>query len=192
MIRQTSSHIDDSALTPEDVADPKASTPSSYQSSSRKSQRLVKSKCSNQFLAWSSALLTIVFLILTSVYASRVTAPSHLRFLYSCSANTIFVLSILSGLTGLFLAATIASTFERVQWLLISRKGGLLLSRYLSLQAGTGVIGLLTLTVGRGHAWRSTVRLWSAIRLGSLVLVPIMGILIMSESDSLALSMGLL
>lgn len=132
-------------------------------------------------LAWTSAILTIIFLILTAVYASQVTMTSRMRFLYSSSSNTIFVLSTLSGLTGVSLAGTIAAAFERFQWLLVSRKDGLQLTKFLGLQAGTGVTGLLVLTVGAGHPCMSTTRLWSAVRLVSIVLVPALGILIMSE-----------
>ncbi|KAF2463340.1 uncharacterized protein BDR25DRAFT_384650 [Lindgomyces ingoldianus] len=65
------------------------------------------------WLAWIAALLTIGFLILTSVWASDVRVASHLRFLYDSSSNAIFVLSVLSSFTGLFLGATIAATFEK-------------------------------------------------------------------------------
>jgi hypothetical protein len=130
------------------------------------------------WLAWAGALLTVGFLILTSVYASDATAASHIRFLYSSSSNTIFVLSVLSSFTGLFLTATIAATFEKVQWLLISRPGGLRLSKYLSLQPGTGLMGLLTLIFGRS---RVATRMWALVRLETLVLVPIVSILIMSK-----------
>jgi hypothetical protein len=135
-----------------------------------------------QLLAWTSAVLTVVFLILTAVYGSQTTAVSHVRFLYNYSSHAIFVLSVLSGLTGLFLATTITSAFEKVQWALVSRKDGLQLSKYLSLQAGTGVMGLLILTVGRGHSILSSTRLWSATRLASIILIPAIGILIMSKS----------
>jgi hypothetical protein len=135
-----------------------------------------------QLLAWTSAALTAVFLILTAIYSSHTTAVSHVRFLYSSSSHTIFVLSVLSGLTGLFLAATITSAIEKVQWVLVSRKDGLQLSKYLSLQAGTGVMGLLILTGGVGHSIWSSTRLWSATRLASIILIPALGILIMSKS----------
>ena len=135
-----------------------------------------------QLLAWTSAVLTAVFLILTAVYGSQTTAVSHVRFLYNSSSHAIFVLSVLSGLTGLFLGTTITSAFEKVQWVLVSRKDGLQLSKYLSLQAGTGVMGLLILTVGGGHSILSSTRLWSATRLASIILIPAIGVLIMSKS----------
>ncbi|KAF2188992.1 hypothetical protein K469DRAFT_684256 [Zopfia rhizophila CBS 207.26] len=135
-------------------------------------------------LAWTASALTLGFLILTAVYASHDTAASRLRFLYTSSSNTIFVLSVLSSFTGLFLGATITATFETVQWLLISRQEGLQLSNFLSLEAGTGLMGLLRLMAGRGLRMRSTTRMWAAVRLLSIILIPILSILIMSNVNT--------
>ena len=134
------------------------------------------------WLAWITAIITTGLLITTSLYASDVRVATSLRLVYSSSSNTIFVLSVLSSLTGLFLAATIAMTFEKVQWLLISRDEGLRLSWFLSWQPGTGVMGLLTLMIGRGLGLTSSTRLWATVRMGAILLVPISGIVIMSES----------
>lgn len=132
-------------------------------------------------LAWTSAVLTTIFLIMTAVYASQATIAARMRLLYTSSSNTIFVLSALSGLTSVFLASTIAAAFERLQWLLVSRKDGLEFTKFLGLQSGTGVAGLIALTVGSGHPLMTSTRLWSAGRLLTIVLVPALGVLIMSE-----------
>ena len=132
-------------------------------------------------LSWTCAGLALVSLVLTALYASQTLVASRIHFLYSSSSHTIFVLSVLSSVTGVFLAATIASTYERLQWLLIVRRGGVRYSQFLGLHAGTGVPGLLALVFGGGHPFLSSIRLWSAIRLLSLALVPVVGILIMSE-----------
>jgi hypothetical protein len=55
------------------------------------------------------------------------------------------------------------------------------LADYLALQAGTGVMALLRLAVKKGVLSVKT-RMWSAVRLVSIVLVPVLGVLIMSES----------
>jgi uncharacterized integral membrane protein len=133
------------------------------------------------WLAWTAFLFTVGFLILTLVYASSATATSHIRFLYNSSSKTIFVLSVLSSITGLFLTATIAATFERVQWLLISRPNGVRLSRYLSLQPGTGLMGLLVLVFGGS---RAMTKMWAVVRLVALSLVPILSIVIMSNVNT--------
>lgn len=133
------------------------------------------------WLAWTGALLTASLLILTCVYASGISVASRLRFLYSSSSNTIFVLSVLSGLTGMLLGATISATFEKLQWSLISRGEGLRVSKYLSLQAGTGISGLLMLIWGNGVRLQSSTRMWAAGRLAAIILGPALGVLIMSE-----------
>ncbi|KAH7128296.1 hypothetical protein B0J11DRAFT_267154 [Dendryphion nanum] len=136
------------------------------------------------WLAWTSAILATTFLVLTSVLASNGSATSHVRFLYTSSSNSIFVLSVLSSFTGIFLSATIAATFEKVQWSLISQQRGLRVSKFLSLQPGTGIPGLLTLLVGRGLSMRSSIRVWVAVRLSAILLVPILSILIMSKVNT--------
>jgi len=142
----------------------------------------LKKRLIDSMLSWASALMTVALLTLTAAYSSRTTAASNFRFLYSSSTNTIFVLSLLSGATGIFLATTIACAFERVQWLFISQKDGVRLSKYLSLQAGTGFMGLLVLSFGRGRPLFSSTRLWSLGRLCSIAVIPFLGVLIMSES----------
>jgi hypothetical protein len=126
------------------------------------------------------ALATIALLVITAVYSSESSLLIGTRFVYSSSSHTIFVLSILSGVTGLLLAATIEGSIERLQWLLIVRENGLNLAKFLSLHAGTGPMGLLSLIFGRGFSLSSSTRLWSTTRLLSMLLVPVLGILIMS------------
>lgn len=141
----------------------------------------IRTKRPQSWLTWTAAFLAIGFQALTSIYASGTVIASHLHFLYASSSSTIFVLSVLSSFTGLFLSATIASTFEKVQWMLISRQNGLRVSQYLTLQAGTGALGLLTLLLGKGLGWGSSTRGWAAVRLSAIVLGPILGVLIMSK-----------
>jgi hypothetical protein len=127
-----------------------------------------------------ATLATIALVVTTAVYASESNLSIGTRFVYSSSSHTIFVLSILSGFTGLLLAATIEGSIERLQWLLIVRGDGLNLAKFLSLHAGIGPMGLLTLMFGRGFPFLSSTRLWSSTRLLSVILVPLLGILIMS------------
>jgi hypothetical protein len=132
-------------------------------------------------MAWLLALLTLILLAMTTLYAAQTTFKFETRMTFSSRAHAIFILRALSELTGLLLAATIAATFERVQWLRIVRKDGVRLADYLALQAGTGMMGLLALTAGGGVP-HVTTRVLSAVRLVSIVLVPVLGVLIMSKS----------
>lgn len=137
-----------------------------------------------QPLAWLSAILTMALLILTIVHSSQTPIKARMHFVYSSSSRNIFILSILSGLTGLFLAATMRVALENVKWMLVSRRGGVRLSRFLALQSGTGVVGLLELALGRHLPFINNTRAWSFLRLVTLLLVPALGILIMSNINT--------
>jgi hypothetical protein len=132
-------------------------------------------------MAWLLAVLTLVLLALTTLYAAQASLTSQKHVVFSSRSDAIFVLRALSELTGVMLAATIATTFESVQWLYVAQKGGVRLADYLALQAGTGIMGLLALAVGR-EVPNITTRVLSIVRLVSIVLVPVLGVLIMSES----------
>ena len=132
-------------------------------------------------LAWLSVFLTLILLVLTTLYASQTALVSKGGSISSSRSNAIFVLRALSELTGVMLAATIAGAFERVQWLFVVGDDGTPLTHYLALQAGTGVFGLLVLALG-GVVPRMKTRMWSGLRLVSIVLVPVLGVLIMSKS----------
>lgn len=135
-------------------------------------------------LAWASAILALSFFLLTVCYASERSSISHLKFVRSSRSNTILVLRILSEAAALFLSATIHSTFEVVQWVLISRPGGIRLSQYLALQSSTGPLGLIALALGAGLSpaqWPFSPRVLSLLRLLAELTVPVLGVLIMGR-----------
>ncbi|OAP58486.1 hypothetical protein AYL99_07576 [Fonsecaea erecta] len=129
-------------------------------------------------IAWVPACFTVILLALTALYAIR---PSLWKsdFINSSPSNAIFVLRALSEVTAFLLAITVASSFELLQWLLTVREGGIPLTEYLCLQEGTGILGLIKLTAEARSSART--RLWGGLRLLAVVLLPILGVLIMSE-----------
>ena len=134
-------------------------------------------------LAWFSATLALIFFALTLSYATEKTRLSYMTFVHVSSSNTILVLRVLSEAAGVFLGATIHSTFEVVQWVLISRPDGIQLPQFLALQSSTGPLGLLVLAFGRGLPlcqWPIAPRLMSLLRLIAELTVPVLGILVMS------------
>lgn len=137
-------------------------------------------------LAWIPALLTLLLFILTVVYASQTNFVSGIHFIYASSSRPILVLRVLSELTDVLLACTIAAAFERVQWLLVAGTDGLRLTDFICLHAGTGAPGLLVCLVWKGIRTVMT-RLWSMIRLAFIILVPVLGVLIMSTVDECCL-----
>ncbi|EXJ73486.1 uncharacterized protein A1O5_03247 [Cladophialophora psammophila CBS 110553] len=124
------------------------------------------------------ACLAVILLALTALYAIR---PDLWKsdFINSSPGNAIFVLRALSEATGFLLAITVASAFELVQWLLTVRTGGIPFTEFLCLQEGTGILGLMQLTVGAKS--RARTRLWGGLRLLALVLLPVLGVVIMSQ-----------
>jgi hypothetical protein len=133
---------------------------------------------------WIWPFVAAVFLALTTVYASCPSATSRMGFLSKSSSNIIFVLSALSSLSGVLLGHVINFTFERVMWVLICSDNGLRLSSFLGLQASTGLLGLIALTIGKGHSCCSPTRIWSAVRLMAVLLIPAVGVLIMSNVNT--------
>ncbi|KIW89243.1 uncharacterized protein Z519_10096 [Cladophialophora bantiana CBS 173.52] len=137
-----------------------------------------KKKKTPILVAWVPACLTAILLALTALYAIRPDLwKSH--FINSSPGNAIFVLRALSEATGFLLAITVASAFELVQWLLTVRTGGIPFTEFLCLQEGTGILGLMQLTAGAKS--RARTRFWGGLRLLALVLLPVLGVVIMSE-----------
>ncbi|KIW67244.1 hypothetical protein PV04_06509 [Phialophora macrospora] len=131
-------------------------------------------------LAWISAFLTGILLALTAFYALEPDLWES-DFVNSSASNAIFVLRALSEATAFLLAVTISSAFELVQWLLTVRSEGIPVPEYLSLHSSTGLLGLMQLTAGPKS--RASTRLWSALRLFGVVLLPGLGVLIMSQVE---------
>lgn len=130
-------------------------------------------------LTWTFALLALSFMALTVAYASKDNFFSKMPFVYSSSSNTIFVLVLLTHITGSFLSGTIASTLDLILWLLVSRDGGIRFSNFLALAPGTGIAGLLLLA--RGWPVGASARSWGIFRLIAITLPSILGVLIMSK-----------
>ena len=135
------------------------------------------------WIPWLSGLTALTFYLLTVLYASQSTLLSQIRFVGSSPSYTILVLRVLSEIASLLLATTIAAVFQRLQSMLVSRSshGGMRLTDYLGLEAGTGVLGLLSMALGTGVS-KMTTRVWGTIRLVSIIIVPLLNILIMGKS----------
>ena len=135
-------------------------------------------------LSWISLILALFFFAWTVAYASKKSGLSDLKFVYESKSKTILVLRVLSEAASLFLATTIHSTFEVVQWVLTSRTDGVGLSQFLALQSSTGPLGLIVLALGRGlpaREWPMKARLMAMLRLLAEVTIPVLAVLVMSK-----------
>ncbi|KAH7378281.1 hypothetical protein BKA66DRAFT_148319 [Pyrenochaeta sp. MPI-SDFR-AT-0127] len=135
-------------------------------------------------LAWTSTILALIFFSMTISYAIGSSRLSRSELLYASESRTILILRVFSEAAGLFLAGTVHSTFEVVQWILISRPEGISLPQLLALQPSTGPLGLLVIASGRNlppSQWPLGPRLTSILRLMSEVAIPLLGVVIMSN-----------
>lgn len=135
-------------------------------------------------LAWSSTLLAMAFFLMTIAYATRTGRFPRPHFVHASQSSTILILRILSEAHGIFLAGSVYSTFEVMQWVLISRAEGLQLPQFLALQSSTGPLGLMAIALGKGLPpgdWPMRPRLMSLLRLIAQAVVPLTGVMVMSE-----------
>lgn len=145
-------------------------------------------------IVWLWALCALALVILTSIYAGNSALLAGHQSIGRSPNHVLLVLRVLSEMAGLMMATTIAGTLEVVQWTLISRQGGkkgMSFTDYLVMHAGTGVPGLIQLAFGRGVPKMSS-RFWSMARLVGIAMVPLLNVVIMSESDFLMINMSLM
>lgn len=133
--------------------------------------------------------LTLSLLVLTCLQASGSILTTKFTLVNQSRGYSIFFLRTFSELAGVSLSATISTTLERIKWAMICRQGAgrARFVDFLALQHSTTLLGLLSLAAGAGVPSIKT-RLWSAIRLLLMILVPGIGILIMSILSYLLLS----
>ncbi len=133
---------------------------------------------------WLLALLTSGLVLLTCLQAQGSIPTRGIRLVNQSRGYSLFVLRTVSELAALALSATISTSWENLKWALLFRKqGSLPLVDFLALDEGTAVLPLMGLVAGRsGQSVRT--RIWSVVRLLSIVVIPVTGILIMSTSIS--------
>lgn len=129
--------------------------------------------------------LTLSLLALTCLQASGSVLTRNITLVNQSRGYSIFILRTFSELASVSLSATISSTLERIKWAMIFREGcsSARFVDFLALQDGTTVLGLLSLAAGAAVPSFMT-RVWSTIRLIGMLLVPGIGILIMSTLHS--------
>lgn len=132
-------------------------------------------------VSWTCLLFTIVFFVVTILYACRPKFAAKFAMARSSSSRTIFALRLLSQVTEFLLAISLSTAFEKIQWHLIWPGGeGAPFATVSALVPGTGVWGLLQILFSKLGTHVSA-RCWSIVRLFSLAVVFALGVLIMSE-----------
>jgi len=130
---------------------------------------------------WLLVLLSFGLVLLTCLQARGSILTRGIELVDQSRGYSVFVLRTISELAGLALSATISSAWERVKWAMVCREGSdARFLDFLALDEGTKFLPLLGLATGRKGPTIGT-RLWSIIRLLSIIVIPITGILIMSR-----------
>ena len=132
-------------------------------------------------LSGISFLLAVVFYVLTSLYTWHPELPSRLEIVGGSPARALPLLAVLSGIANPMLAATISHSIQVIQWTLVARHWGHCLLNHLLLDPGTGIEGLID-TIRQKRLPSSKPRVWSAFRLVSMAMVPVLNIVILSVS----------
>lgn len=114
-------------------------------------------------LTWLLLLLTAAVFILTVYYAFNTTILTKSRLVSLSPTNTILIIRVLSGVTGFLMIALVASSSERINWMLVARKKGSTMSDFLSLSATTDHLGLLAIIFSKGRNL-FTSRGWALLR----------------------------
>jgi hypothetical protein len=135
-------------------------------------------------MAWTCLLLTVALFLLTTLFAINSTILKHVQAVSAPISRPISILRLLSGVFDVLLLASCSAAFERLQWMLVSRRKGISAAIFLSLSKNTGLVGLVVLAFGSGGTAKTT-RTFAALRLLAIVLCPALGIIIMSTSYNL-------
>jgi len=139
---------------------------------------------------WFLVLLTTALILLTALQANGSALTRNIPLVSHSGSYSIFFLRIISELAGLSLAATLAVTLEQVKWAIVTIGSGNDLTEssrasqlveFLALDIGTTIPGLLRLLVSPSISSLKA-RLWSLVRLITMIVVPVTGVLIMSAS----------
>ena len=128
---------------------------------------------------WALAILTAVSFALTVSYGFGNDGFIRISWIVTSPRMTILTMQALSQATGLLLMPLINGSFERLQWMLASRKMGISLAGFLALGSGTGMFGLLGLACrGRGG------RLWAIFRFIFMIVAPIMSVILFADTET--------
>lgn len=132
---------------------------------------------------WLLILLALFFVTLTCLQARGSVLTNGIHFINQSGGYSLFVFRVTSELAGISLSAAISASLERIKWTLPSlakSKSRTQFQDFLALDESTKVLALVSL-VAKGRMLQT--RLWSIARLLFILVIPISGIMIMSQVD---------
>jgi hypothetical protein len=130
---------------------------------------------------WILTILASAFFALTVCYAFESSIAARVPFIGDRSSRPIVAIRVLSEIVAILLGATIRRIFQSLQHMLVSHQPlGLWLTNFMVFEPGVGFFGLIRTLLGR-DAQRLATRGWSAVRLFTITIIPLLGVLIMSK-----------
>ncbi|KAK5723927.1 hypothetical protein LTR17_013769 [Elasticomyces elasticus] len=136
------------------------------------------------YVGWLCWLLTVLVFAVTVAYAFRPsTFTNSLTTVGSSISNSILTLRLLSGITDIMLSVTFAAALDRLQVILINGPRGTALAKALAVHSGTSYVGLAVLGFGSGSASLAA-RGFAVGRLLVMLVIPVLGIIIMSDVNT--------
>ena len=142
-------------------------------------QTITKRILAHRVLIWMTLALAIVGYVLTSLYAWYPQIISRNEMFGGSPSRALRVLTVLSTLANYILAATVSQSFDLMWGMLLARKKGLSLLSGLALQPGTGLDGHLEIIFSK-QILGIKPRAWSSLKILSMTIIPILGIVILS------------
>ncbi|PVH77728.1 hypothetical protein DL98DRAFT_573605 [Cadophora sp. DSE1049] len=147
-------------------------------------QTLTKRILAHRILTWTTLIFAIASYILTSLYAWHPQLISRNEIFGGSPSRALRVLTVLSTLANWILTATISQSFDLMWGMLLGRKNGLCLLSGLALQPGTGLDGHVEI-ICKKHEGGVKPHAWSAAKILSMTIIPILGIVILTKGYSI-------
>lgn len=145
---------------------------------------LTKRIFAHRLLSWTTLILAIAFYVLTTLYARHPSLISRIFLFGGTPSRALQVLAVLSMIANWLLGATISQSFDITRGMLIARSAGLGLMHNLALQPGTCLDGHVEI-IFKWHEGGITPRAWSMAKVTSMLIIPILGIVILSMPNFL-------
>lgn len=145
----------------------------------RSTQTFTKRILAHRVLTWTTLILAMVAYVLTSLYAWYPQSISRNETFGGSPSRALRVLTVLSTLANYILAATVSQSFDLMWGMLLARKKALSLLSGLALQPGTGLDGHLEIIFNKQKLGVKP-RAWSLLKILSMTIIPILGIVILS------------
>ncbi|KAE8445397.1 hypothetical protein EG329_013410 [Mollisiaceae sp. DMI_Dod_QoI] len=139
----------------------------------------------NRLLSWATLFLAVSSYILTIVYIWHSNLVCRHTIFGHSPASALATANVLSWTANMLLSASIGQSLDLMRAMLIARERGHFFLDNLPLQSGTGIDGLLEIFWNWNRFGRHQPGAWSIFRLMTMVIVPVLGIVVLSNVEAI-------